>query len=160
MLAVGSIPDLGQCLAGAGLNRSGQAAEHVGGLVDPVALVAGGREDVAEGRPQPQRAVADRDHRCLHAAAPQVAQDLSPAVGGLPLAVSHGDQLLGAVDAHAHDHQAAQPGLLQPHPEVVGSGRGAVPSSRTVRFPVPRRRTGRASCPASGSPRARVIGRL
>jgi hypothetical protein len=80
--------------------------------------VAGGREDVAERRPQPQRAVADRHHRRLHLAAPQVAQDLGPAVGGLPLPLSHGHQLLGAVGAHAHDHQAAQPGLLQPNPEV------------------------------------------
>ena len=60
--------------------------------MDPVALVAGGGEEVAE--------------------------QFRPAIGGLPLPVSHGHQLLGAVGAHPDDHQTAQRGLLQPHPEV------------------------------------------
>ena len=51
-------------------------------------------------------------------ASAQVPQQLGPDVDRLALAVSHGDQFLGAVGAHAHDHQAVQPGLLQPHPEV------------------------------------------
>jgi hypothetical protein len=87
VVTVGRIADLGQRPARPGLHRGGQAAQHVGGLVDPVALVAGGREDVAEGCPQPQRAVPDRDHRGLQATPPQVRQDLRPAVGGLALAV-------------------------------------------------------------------------
>ena len=86
--------------------------------MDPVALVAGGREDVPQRCPQPQRAVADGQDRGAHAAAAQVAQPLGPAVGGLAFAISDGDQLLGAVGAHAHQHQTAQAGLLQPHPEV------------------------------------------
>jgi hypothetical protein len=86
--------------------------------VDPVALVAGGREHVAERRPQPQRAVADRDHRGSHAAPAQIAQQLRPRLGRLAFAVSDRDELLGAVDPHAHDHQAAQAGLLQADPEV------------------------------------------
>ena len=51
MVTVGSIPDLGQGLARPGLDGFGKAAEHVGGLVDPVTLVAGGREHVAQRRP-------------------------------------------------------------------------------------------------------------
>jgi hypothetical protein len=118
VVPVGGVADLGQGLTRPGVHRGGQAAEHVGELVDPVALLAGGWEHVAEGRPQAQRAVPDRDHRRPHPAAPQIPQDLRPAVGGLPLAIGHRDQLLGAVGAHAHDHQAAQASLLQPHPEV------------------------------------------
>jgi hypothetical protein len=67
---VGCVADLGQRLAGARLHGLGQAAEHVGELVDLVTLVAGGREDIAERRPQPQRAVTDRDDRGLHATPP------------------------------------------------------------------------------------------
>jgi hypothetical protein len=89
---------------------------------DPVALVAGGREHLPERHPQPQRAVADRHHRRLHAAPSEVAEDLGPTVGGLALTVRHGDQLLGAVGAHAHDDQTAQAGLLEPHPEVDAVG--------------------------------------
>ena len=118
LVAVGGVADLGQRRAGAGLHRSRQAAQHVGDLVDPVTLLTGGREDVPQGRPQPQRAVADRDHRRLHAPPTQIPQQLRPRRGGLALAVGHGNQLLGAVGAHADDHQAAQAGLLQPHPEV------------------------------------------
>jgi hypothetical protein len=97
VVPVGGVADLGQGPAGAGLHAGGQTAEHVGGLVDPVALVAGSWEDVAERRPQPQRAVPDRDHRRLHPAPPQIPQDLRPAVGRLPLAVGHRDQLLKEV---------------------------------------------------------------
>jgi hypothetical protein len=73
VVTVGSVADLGKPLAGAGLHALGQAAQDVGHLVDPVALVAGGREDLAQCRPQAQRAVADRDHWRPHATAAQVA---------------------------------------------------------------------------------------
>ena len=43
-------------------------------------------------------------------------------MGGLAFAVGDRDQLLGAVGAHANDHQTAQVGLLQPHPEVDAVG--------------------------------------
>jgi hypothetical protein len=49
---------------------------------------------------------------------PQVAQQLRPGIGGLPLAVGDRHQLLGAVGAHPHQHQAAQPAVLQPQVEV------------------------------------------
>jgi hypothetical protein len=73
VVAVGRVTDLRQCFARAGLHGLGQGVQHVGGLVDPVALVAGGREDVTERGPQPKRAVADRHDRGPHATAPQVA---------------------------------------------------------------------------------------
>jgi hypothetical protein len=44
VVPVGCIPDLRQGLARPGLHGLGQAAQHVGDLVDPVALVAGGWE--------------------------------------------------------------------------------------------------------------------
>ena len=118
MVAVGRVADLRQRLAGAGLHTGGQAAQHVGRLVDPVALVTRGGEDVTQRRPQPKRAVTDRQDRGAHAAPAQIPQQLGPRLGRLPLAIGHGDQLLAPVGAHADDHQAAQPRLLQPHPEV------------------------------------------
>ena len=90
--------------------------------MDPVALMPGRWEHITERRPQPQRAVADRDHRRPHPTPPQVPQQLRPRLGRLPLAVTDRDQLLGAVGAHPHDHQAAQAGLLQPHLEVDAVG--------------------------------------
>jgi hypothetical protein len=96
----------------------GQGVEHIGELVDPVALLAGGWEDIAQGGPQAQRAVADRDHRRPHPAAAQIPQQLRPRLGRLALSVGDRDQFLGAVGAHAHQHQTAQVGLLQTDPEV------------------------------------------
>jgi hypothetical protein len=72
VVPVGRVTDLGQGLARSGLHGLGQAAQHVGDLVDPVALVASGREDIAQRRPQPQRAVPHRHHRRPHAAASEI----------------------------------------------------------------------------------------
>ena len=58
------------------------------------------------------------------------------------------------VPPHLQPPEAAQPR------QRVGSGRGAVPPFRVVRFPGPHLRTGRASSPASGSPQARAGGLL
>jgi hypothetical protein len=100
--------------------------------MDPVALMPGRWEHVTERRPPPQRTVADRDHRRPHAAAPKVPQQLRPRLGRLPLTVTDRDQLLAAVGAYPHDHQTAQPGLLQPHPEVDPSAQ-TYTSSRSDR---------------------------
>jgi hypothetical protein len=53
-----------------------------------------------------------------------------------------------------------QPPIAAQPRQRVGSGRGAVPPFRVVRFPGPHLRTGRASSPASGSPQARAGGLL
>ena len=96
--------------------------------MDPVTLLTGCRDHIAECRPQSKRAIPDRHHRRSHATAPQIAPQLGPAVGRFALAITDGDQLLG-VGGHAHDHQTAPPGLLQAHLEVdaVGPGVHLVP---------------------------------
>jgi hypothetical protein len=99
VLAVGRIPDLRQRPARPSVHRLGQGREHVGGLVDPVALLAGGGEHLPQGGPQPQPAIADRHHRRAHAATAQIPQQLGPRLGRLALSVGHRDQLLGAVGA-------------------------------------------------------------
>jgi hypothetical protein len=49
--------------------RIWQSGEHVAGLVPPAALLAGVGEHVADGLPEPERAVADGEHRGAHPAA-------------------------------------------------------------------------------------------
>src|SRR5690606_36059548 len=48
----------------------------------------------------------------------QVAQQRAPALGRLAEAVLHRDQLLGAVGARAHEHENAEPILLEADVEV------------------------------------------
>jgi hypothetical protein len=86
--------------------------------MDPTALVAGLREHLPKRRPQPERAVARHDHWAAPAAAAAVAQQLRPRIAGLPLPVGDRHQLLGAIGAHPHEHQATQPPVLQAEVEV------------------------------------------
>jgi hypothetical protein len=65
-----------------------------------------------------------------------------------------GEEVGVALVADGQPPTPRQPG------DRVGSGRGAVPPFRMVRFPGPHLRTGRASSPASGSPQARAGGLL
>jgi hypothetical protein len=81
-------------------------------------LFAGLGEHLPKRPPQPQRPVADHDHRRPHATPAKVAQQLGPRIAGLALAVGDRHQLLGAVGAYPHDHQAAQPTLVQADVEV------------------------------------------
>jgi hypothetical protein len=121
MGAVFCLGDLVEGAAGAGLHALGQRAQDVGDLMDPTALLAGGREDLAQRGPQPQRPVTHHDHRGANAPATAVPQQLRPGIGRLPLAVGDRHQLLGAVGAHPHQHQAAQPAVLQPQLKWIPS---------------------------------------
>ena len=116
--AVLSPDDLVQRLAGTRVDALGQRAQDIGDLMDPTPLFTGLGEHLPKRPPQPQRAVAHHDHRRTHAAPAQVPQQLRPRVAGLPLSIGDRHQLLGAVGAHPHDHQAAQPPVLQPQVEV------------------------------------------
>jgi hypothetical protein len=81
--------------------------------VEPAALFAGLREDLTQRTPEPQRAVPGREHRGAHAPAGTVAQQVGPRLGGLPVAVSEGDQLLAAISPDADHDQQAQLVLFQ-----------------------------------------------
>ena len=96
----------------------GQRVEHVGGLVEPVALVAGLGPHVAHRGPEPERPVTDREDRRAHAASFQVAQQIRPALLRLAIAVADRDQLLGAIEAHAHHDQHTEPVLGEADVEV------------------------------------------
>ena len=64
--------DLVQGPARAGVDALGQRTKDIPDHMDPAALLAGGREDLPQRPPQPQRPVADHHHRCPHAAATKV----------------------------------------------------------------------------------------
>jgi len=102
--AVFGVADLGEGLAGRGLGRFRQAVENVDYFVLPAAALAGLGEHLAQRRPEPQRPVADREHRSPHAAAAGIAQQARPGLGRLAVPVSEGDQLLLPVGADPDHH--------------------------------------------------------
>jgi hypothetical protein len=54
-----------QLLTHLGLQTLGQLVEHIQSSVIPTPLMASGGKDLVQCRPQPQRAVADRQQRRL-----------------------------------------------------------------------------------------------
>ena len=86
----------------------------------PAGLAARLRVDVAQGRPDPERAVAGDEPGRLREAAPlQVAQHARPRLGRLAVAVLDREQLLGALLADAdHDQQAELGIVAQAHGHV------------------------------------------
>lgn len=112
----------------------GQRGENVADLVPPAALLTDLGEDLAQRLPEPQGPVADSEHRCPHAAALAVAEQVGPRLGRLAEPVGQGDELLGAVGADPDDHQQAHLVLLEtdlevdavdPAVDVVGAGQRA-----------------------------------
>ena len=100
------------------MRRLRQRGKHIGLLVEPAPLLPGVREHLAQRLPEPQRAVADGQHRGAHPAAAAVPQQIRPRLGRLPVPVGQRDELLAAVGADPDHHQQAQLLLLQPHLEV------------------------------------------
>jgi hypothetical protein len=86
--------------------------------VPPAPLFTGRGEHFAHRFPEPERAVTDREHRCGHAAAAAVAQQIGPRFGGFAVAVGDRDEFLAAISTHPDHHQQAQFGLIQPNLEV------------------------------------------
>ncbi len=105
--AVLGAPDPGQGLLRARMCGLRERGEHVGDLVEPVSLLPGGREHLAQRTPEPQRTVPDREHGSAHAASGAVAQQVRPRLGALAVAVGQRDQLLAAVRAHPDEHEQA-----------------------------------------------------
>ena len=103
--------------------------------MDPAPLVPGSRKHLGQHLPQPHRAVTDDQLGITHAAPAAVAQQVGPRLGRLTQPLGQRDQLLGAVQTHAHQHQDAgvrlpEPDLgvhpVRPHIHVVGPGKVAL----------------------------------
>jgi hypothetical protein len=86
--------------------------------VNPAPLLAGIGVDLTQGLPEPERTVADREHRSVHAPARAVPQQRGPGLRGLPVAIGHRDQFLGAVRADPDDDQDGGLGLVQAYAQV------------------------------------------
>jgi hypothetical protein len=69
-------------------------------LVKPAALLGSGKH-LPHGFPEPERTVADGQHRGDHAAAAAIAQQIGPRLGGFPIPLCEGDEFLAAVSAAA-----------------------------------------------------------
>jgi len=86
--------------------------------VEPTPLLPGFGEHLPQRLPEPQRAVADREHRGPHPATLAVAQQVCPRLRGLPEPVGERDELLLPVGADADHHQQAHLVLLESDLEV------------------------------------------
>lgn len=84
--------------AGRGLHRGRQGIEHVGRLVDPVPLVGGGGEHIADRRPESERPVAGGEHRRARHARFRP-RSSSAQLSVLPVAVGDGAEPFGPVGA-------------------------------------------------------------
>jgi hypothetical protein len=94
----------------------------------------GEEEDLAQRLPEPQRPVADREHRGAHAAQGAVTQQVRPRLARLPVAGIQCYQLFAPVGAHPKQDQHARLGLIQanlqvhsisPHVHVIAPGQVA-----------------------------------
>jgi hypothetical protein len=104
------------------MRRLRQRGKNIRDLVEPAALLSVGGEHLAQRTPEPERAVAHRQDWGAHPATFRVAQQVRPGPGRLPMPVTQGDQLLGAVRADPDQDQQAQPLLLEAdvHVDPVG----------------------------------------
>jgi len=129
------------------MRRLRQRCKDVADAVPPAALLAGLREHVAHGLPEPERAVADGEHWCLHAASFARAQQVRPGLAGLAEPVGERDELLGPVRADPQNHQQAHLVLLEPDlqmdpvdPDVDVVGAGQRPGVEGALLVLPLRR--------------------
>jgi hypothetical protein len=88
----------------------------------PAALFSAVWEHLAERTPETKSAIADSQHRRAHAASFQIAQQLGPGLPRFSIAVADRDQFFATIGAHADEHQAAQPLVLQTNIEMDAVG--------------------------------------
>jgi hypothetical protein len=106
--SVGRQPDLPQVLPSIGLQRLRQLVQNIDRLVDPTALVPGGREHLLQRFPEAERTVTDRQLGCDgQAAGLEPDQQFPPALCALTGADLKADQLLLALWRGTDDHQHA-----------------------------------------------------
>jgi len=71
------LPDVVQRLFRLGVGGFRQAVEDIHGLVHPTPLLSGGGEYFLKRRPEAHGAVSDGQFRRIHAAGPELQQDLA-----------------------------------------------------------------------------------
>src|SRR5258707_2928911 len=80
------------------LDREGDLVQHVGGLMNPTALVPGARKDLLDRLPEAERAVADREvRRDLEPTLLDIDEELTPALRALAHPGLEADELLLAL---------------------------------------------------------------
>ena len=113
----------------------------------PAALLTGRREHLAHRFPEPQGAVADGEHRGGHPAAAAITQQIGPRLGGLPISVGQGDELLAAISTHPDHHQQAElfqveadleVDAVDPQVHVVGAREVSLPEGCGLVLPLRR----------------------
>src|SRR5215212_4045219 len=78
-----------------------QRVQHVHGFMHPVALAPSLGKHVPQRIPETKRSIAYRYLRRSHAALLEVSQQTGPALGGFPVSIPYGHQLLRAVQTGA-----------------------------------------------------------
>ncbi len=90
-----------------------ELVEDVGDPVHPASLLLSLRPHVSQSGPEPECAVAHGHDGGAHSSALEAAQETSPALRALPVAILDGDQLLRSVRADADQHERAEAILFQ-----------------------------------------------
>jgi hypothetical protein len=142
-----------QRLLGPRLQALRELVQHVGNPVDPAPLLPRLRPYLAHRRPEPQRAIADGQHRGPQPAALEIAQHRSPALRALAIAVLEGHDFLGAIRPHADQDQRTEPLLLEADGEV-NPVRPQVDVVPVRQFPAPERLVLRRPRPGQAPDRA------
>jgi len=90
--------------------------------MDPTALLARGRPDLAGSFPEAERAVSDRQFRPHIEPAPfQIEQQITPILRTFPYAVGEADEFLAALRRRADQHQNALLLVFKPGLQIVPS---------------------------------------
>ena len=115
--------DLTQVILHRGLDGFGHLVEHVGGLVNPAALMPCAGVNLLDGLPEAERAVPDRQFgRDGQAVAFHLDEQFAPALGALPDADLEADQLLPARGCGSDQHQHAFRLVLHPSLQIDAIG--------------------------------------
>jgi hypothetical protein len=94
-----SAPDLRERLLRGRVRGLRQRSQHIRGLVEPAAALAGLGEHLPQPAPEPQRPVTDGQYRGAHAPAGAVPQQVRPRLRRLAVPVSQGDERWGRAAA-------------------------------------------------------------
>ena len=101
------------------LDREGDLVEHVGGLVNPAALVLGARKGLLDRLPEAERAIADgKVGRDFEPTLLDVDEEFTPVLRALAHPGLEADELLLALGCRAEQHQHAFGGGFHPRLQV------------------------------------------
>lgn len=125
------LPYIVQHFPGLGLGPLRKIIEHIAGLMHPAALLARGRIDFFQRRPEPHGTIARGESRGTEPTRLEPEKHLAPALRTFAEAVFDGEKMLLSASVDTDDDQHTQP--------VIGAAQPAVDRCRRPRYRLIRR---------------------